>query len=81
MDGADHGPPQLYVDGISIAPDFMPTNGGRLQPDPDKAPFDLGLFQVSDLAGVEWYPDNTFLPMEFSSMSKRCGVLLLWTKH
>ncbi len=79
-DGADHGPPQLYVDGVPAAPDWIPAND-RPMPPPDQTPFSLTRFQVSDLAGIEWYPDNTMLPMEFSSMSKRCGVLLLWTKY
>jgi hypothetical protein len=80
FDGTAHGPPQVYLDGVPLTPDLLPTNG-RDAPSIDGTPFNLADFQVSDLAGVEWYPDNTLLPMQFSSMSSRCGVLALWTKR
>jgi hypothetical protein len=79
-DGTKHGPPQVYVDGVPVAADFLATNGGSSLPS-DMTPFNLGAIPLTDIAGVEWYPDNTTLPMEFSSMSIRCGALLLWTKR
>ncbi|HEY4218230.1 MAG TPA: hypothetical protein VGM67_13895 [Gemmatimonadaceae bacterium] len=79
-DGTAHGPPQVFVDGVPMTSDFVPDNGGG-KATGDMAPFNLEEIPVSDLAGIEWYSDNTTTPMEFSSMSKRCGALLLWTKR
>ncbi len=49
--------------------------------DPDLLPFNLADFNISDLAGIEWYPDGTTVPAEFSHTSGRCGALMLWTRE
>ena len=86
---ANGGPPQVYLDGVPLAapPPADP------KPDRDRPPtsaraqaaavpaFDLSQFNVSDLAGVEYYPDGTTLPEEFDQTSLRCGALLLWTRE
>jgi hypothetical protein len=78
------GPPQVYLDGVPLAsiptPDMLRRPGGRV-PAPETPPFDLSLFPVDQLAAVEWYPDETVAPMQFSHTSQRCGSLLLWTRE
>jgi hypothetical protein len=44
-------------------------------------PIDLNQFQVSSLAGVEYYPDNATMPVQFSRTSGGCGALFLWTRE
>lgn len=78
-DGTKAGPPQLYLDGIPLASDFPPGNSrlsGATLP-----PFDLTPYQISNLAGIEWYPDASMIPIEFAHPSNRCGALFLWTRH
>jgi len=68
-------PPQcyatVYLDGLLI---YDLARMGR-----DVRPPDLSSFLVSDLAGVEFYPGQASLPMEFKS--GECGTLLLWTRE
>ena len=45
----------------------------------DVRPPDLSSFLVSDLAGVEFYPGQASLPVQFKS--GECGTLLLWTRE
>ncbi|HEY4218229.1 MAG TPA: hypothetical protein VGM67_13890 [Gemmatimonadaceae bacterium] len=80
MDGTKAGPPQVYLDGIALSPDPISTGLGVMQPGP-KVPFDLTRFQVSDLAGIEWYPDASLIPAELARPTDRCGALFLWTRH
>ncbi len=74
------GPPQVYLDGVPLSPDFSPGKP-RKSDTIDNLPFNLANFDVSSLAGVEWYPDGTSLPIEFDHSSRRCGALLLWTRE
>jgi hypothetical protein len=81
------GQPDLYLDGVPLAhfedvrwPIPKPRN--RNAPiDARDYPMDLSQFQVSDLAGVEYYPDNATMPVEFSRTSAGCGALFLWTRE
>ncbi|HEY4130274.1 MAG TPA: hypothetical protein VGM50_06630 [Gemmatimonadaceae bacterium] len=72
------GPPDVYIDGVPLAhvPTIVlgPKRGG------ETPPIDLSLFDVSSFAGVEYYPDDTGLPIEFNHTSQSCGALLLWTR-
>jgi hypothetical protein len=78
------GPPQVVLDGVPLSPDPPPGFGrgrGARPQSMDNVPFDLTKFDVSTLAGVEWYPDNDTAPIEFMHTSARCGLLLLWTRE
>ena len=83
------GPPQVYLDGVPLtAPLTAPDPRGlpsRPTTSRDQAaafpPFDVSQYSVSDLSGVEYYPDGTTLPVEFNGTSNRCGALLLWTRE
>lgn len=76
------GPPQVVLDGVTISPDPPPGFNPRARgASIDNVPFDLSRFDVSNLAGVEWYPDNDTAPIEFAHTSARCGLLLLWTRE
>lgn len=81
MSSQPPGPPQVYLDGVPLSPDAPPPQGDRPPPPPRYIPFDLSRFQISDLAGVEWYPSTDQAPIEYSHTSERCGVLLLWTRE
>ena len=82
------GMPDVYIDGVSLAhlEDLrwpMPKSKNRVSapPDPREFPIDLNQFAVSDLAGVEFYPDNATMPVQFSRTSAGCGALFLWTRE
>ena len=90
------GPPQVYLDGVPLAAEIpasdmrdRPSNassgsGGattRRQQNAAIPPFNLTNFLVSNLAGVEYYPDGPSLPVQFDHSSQRCGALLLWTRE
>jgi hypothetical protein len=44
-------------------------------------PIDLSDFQVWDLAGIEYYPDDLLMPPQFRHTPGACGALLLWTRE
>jgi hypothetical protein len=81
------GQPDVYVDGVPLAHLDDPRwripsrNRSTNPPDPREYPIDLNQFQVQDLAGVEFYPDNATMPVQFSRTSAGCGALFLWTRE
>lgn len=79
------GQPDVYLDGVPLAhlPDPRWPGSGRARAGGDtrNIPIDLSQFQVSELAGVEFYPDNATMPAQFSRTSGGCGVLMLWTRE
>ena len=75
------GPPDVYIDGVPLAHMPDPRWTQRRNADPNSIPIDIGQFQVSDLAAVEWYPDNSTMPAEFSRTSAGCGALMLYTRE
>jgi hypothetical protein len=89
------GPPQVYVDGVPLAAPydpaaptvkasntlvFKPTVANAAASEPIQ-PFDLSAFNLNELAGIEYYPDNAIMPAEFAHTSSRCGALMLWTRE
>ena len=62
----------IYVDGV---PQFDPAQVSSQHP-----PTDVNSINVSDLAGVEYYPSPESAPEEYASTSP-CGALLLWTRE
>jgi len=77
LDGTSAGPPAVYLDGVAITSDAVEER--RLKT--TQPPVDIQAYQVDDLAAVEWYPDNTLMPVDVPHDSKRCGALLLWTRE
>lgn len=79
------GQPDVYVDGVMLAhmydPRYPLPGRSRKNDDPRDYPIDLSQFQVSDLAAVEYYPDNATMPVQFSRTSAGCGALMLWTRE
>jgi len=78
------GQPDVYVDGVALAhlPDNRWPASARVRGgDARDVPIDLSQFQVSDLGGVEYYPDNATMPVQFSRTSAGCGALMLWTRE
>ena len=79
------GQPDVYLDGVALAhlpdPRFPLPPRLRKNDDPRDYPIDLSQFQVSDLAAVEYYPDNATMPAQFSRTAAGCGALMLWTRE
>lgn len=42
---------------------------------------DLEKLQVSEFAGVEYYPGGATIPPQYNKTSAACGVLLLWSRE
>lgn len=82
LDLSHTGPPDVYLDGVPLVA-VPPANASTKKGGAGaaQAPFDLTQFDVSDLAGVEWYPSTDLVPMQFMHTSSRCGALLLWTRE
>ena len=92
---ANGGPPQVYLDGVTLAsPDdpaapkmkaaatfVFKSKAAPSTAEPTIQPFDLSQFNLNELAGIEYYPDNAIMPAEFSHTSERCGALFLWTRE
>jgi hypothetical protein len=83
------GPPQVYLDGVPLSAPPDPKApvqrksgvfGAATLPQPI-LPFDLSAYHLSDITGIEYYPDNAVMPAEFSHTSDRCGALMLWTRE
>ena len=81
------GQPDVYIDGVPLAhledlrwpmPKRSPT---RPPPDAREFPIDLNQYQVHDFAGIEFYPDNATMPVQFSRTAAGCGALFLWTRE
>ena len=79
------GQPDVYLDGVAVPhlPDIRWPGSTRTrnQSDTRDIPIDLSQFQVSELAGVEYYPDNALIPAQFSRTAAGCGALMLWTRE
>jgi hypothetical protein len=75
------GPPQVFIDGLPIVAGDPPPSQSKNPPTRNNTPIDIRQFDVINLAGAEWYPDNTQVPLAFMRNSDRCGVLLLWTRE
>ena len=82
------GMPDVYLDGVALAhlddPRWPTSNKNRFSkvpPDPRDFPIDLNQFAVRDLAGIEYYPDNATMPVQFSRTAAGCGALFLWTRE
>ncbi|HEX5435703.1 MAG TPA: hypothetical protein VFW98_00990, partial [Gemmatimonadaceae bacterium] len=91
----DGGAPDIYVDGVRLvhvgakhpvddtqklrafANPGARTDGST----PATTPMDLSQFNVTDLAGVEYYPDKEMVPLELRVPTKACGALFLWTRE
>jgi hypothetical protein len=77
----------VYLDGAPLAhvPDTTrwrpPPHPRNVPVDPTEYPIDVNQFQVRNLAGVEYYPDNTTMPAEFARPTRACGALFLWTRE
>jgi hypothetical protein len=81
IDGTTAGPPQVYLDGVPQPPPMRPDAVRMRGRGIDGIAYNLDDFQVSDLAGVEFYPDNATAPIDLPHLSTRCGILLLWTRE
>ena len=69
------GAPDVYLDGVPLARGLV--NGKASM----TAPIDISAFNVSDLAGVEFYSSAASLPIEFNHTSNSTCALLLWTRE
>lgn len=80
------GQPDVYIDGVPLAhledPRWKtPSRSPRGPQSLAEYPIDLNQFSVSDLAGIEYYPDNATMPVQFSRTAAGCGALFLWTRE
>ncbi|HEY4129994.1 MAG TPA: hypothetical protein VGM50_05230 [Gemmatimonadaceae bacterium] len=80
QDGTHAGPPAVYLDGIPWTPSPRHDAPHLLGRDKDGIGFNLDDFEISSLAGVEFYADNTQLPIGLDHNARRCGALFLWTR-
>lgn len=91
---SDGGPPDVYLDGVLLARSVAthaPPRGQSQRPTMGSRgigsqtagvmPFDLTQIDTHQLAGVEYYPDGTTVPIEFGHTAEGCGALLLWTRE
>lgn len=63
----------IYLDGIRFGVESKYVSM-------DNPPPDLNTIDVSDLAGIEFYPGSASVPMQFHN-DNPCGTLLLWTRE
>jgi hypothetical protein len=80
-DGSHPGPPQVYLDGVAWTPPMRPDAPRINRKDYEGTAFNLDEFQITELAGIEFYPDNAVLPVAFTHNAQRCGALYLWTRE
>lgn len=75
------GPPDVYLDGVRLVhPTPVGGRGGRAAAAGSGA-IDLSEFDVSTLAGAEYYPTTSAAPAEYGGTTGACGVLLLWSRE
>lgn len=66
------GPPQVYLDGVPVHGEIVRGREG---------PFNLNSINISDIAGIEFYPTTDDMPIEFNHTPTSCGALMLWTRE
>lgn len=62
----------VYIDGTLIYSAISDQNVD---------PPDATRLRVSEMAGIEWYPNGGSAPPEYNKTDSGCGVLLLWTRE
>jgi hypothetical protein len=73
MGGAPDCFVSIYIDGVLQWSARMAEEGAR--------PIDLNHMNVSDFAGIEFYPDNGTAPAGMNSDDEGCGSVWLWTRE
>jgi hypothetical protein len=44
-------------------------------------PFDVNTIAIERIEAIEWYSGPSQLPLKYSQLDARCGVLVLWTRR
>lgn len=42
--------------------------------------FDVNILQTSQIAGIEYYPGASTVPLKFRGADTGCGLLIIWTR-
>ena len=59
----------------------QPIPGTENSTHPEEIAIDVSKYDLTSIAGAEWYPDANTMPVEFGNSSSRCGALMLWTRE